>query len=35
LDKINLMKLGIGRNILDKETEAKLLASEPSLKAEI
>ena len=34
-DKINLMKMGIGQGLLDKETEAKLIASEPSLDREL
>lgn len=29
------MRLGVGKNLLDPETEAKLLASEPRMEAEI
>ena len=35
VDKINLMKMGIGRGILDRETEQHLLATEPSLDPDI
>ena len=35
VDKINLMKMGIGRGILDRETEQQLLATEPSMDSEI
>lgn len=34
-DKINLIRLGIGKNLLDQETEARLLASEPKMENEI
>lgn len=34
-DKINLLKLGMGKGLFDKDTEAKLLASEPSLEKEL
>ena len=29
------MRLGIGRNLLDPETEAKLIASEPKIEVEL
>ena len=35
VDKINLMKMGIGRGILDRETEQQLLATEPSMDPEL
>jgi hypothetical protein len=34
-DKINLIRLGIGKNLLDHETEAKLIASEPRMDIEV
>jgi hypothetical protein len=34
-DKINLLKIGVGKNMLDPETEAKLLASEPRMELEV
>lgn len=34
-DKINLLRMGAGKNLLDPETEAKLLASEPRLDLEL
>lgn len=34
-DKINLLRLGIGKNLLDPETEARLLSSEPRMENEL
>ena len=34
-DKINLLRLGIGKNLLDPETEAMLLSSEPRIENEL
>ena len=34
-DKVNLLRLGVGKNLLDPETEAKLLASEPRMEVEL
>jgi hypothetical protein len=34
-DKVNLLRLGVGKNLLDPETEAKLLASEPRMEVEV
>lgn len=33
-DKVNLLRMGIGRGILDEQTEAYLLSSEPSMEKE-
>jgi hypothetical protein len=33
-DKVALLKVGIGKHLLEPETEAKLLASEPRLELE-
>ena len=35
IDKINLIKMGIGRGVLEKETEQKLMAELPSLENEL
>lgn len=35
IDKINLIKMGIGRGVLEKDTEAKLLSEQPSLENEL
>ena len=32
---MNLIRLGVGKNLLDPETEAKLMASEPRMEIEI
>jgi hypothetical protein len=34
-DKINLIRVGVGKNLLDPETEARLIASEPRLDLEL
>ena len=34
-DKINLLRLGVGKNLLDHDTESKLLASEPRMEIEL
>ena len=34
-DKISLLRVGVGKNLLDPETEARLLASEPRLDLEL
>ena len=34
-DKLALLRLGVGKHLLDPETEAKLMASEPRLDLEI
>ena len=34
-DKINLLRVGVGKNLLDPETEARLIASEPRLDLEL
>lgn len=34
-DKISLLRVGVGKNLLDPETEARLLASEPRLDLEM
>lgn len=34
-DKIALLRVGVGKNLLDPETEARLLASEPRLEMEL
>lgn len=34
-DKISLLRMGVGKNLLDPETEARLLASEPRLDLEL
>lgn len=34
-DKITLLRLGIAKNLLDPETEAKLVASEPRWEKEV
>jgi len=35
IDKINLIKMGIGKGILERDTEAMLLAEQPSLESEL
>jgi len=34
-DKVNLIRMGVGKGLLDSETEAKLIASEPKMELEI
>lgn len=34
-DKVSLLRVGVGRNLLDPETEARLIASEPRLDLEL
>ena len=34
-DKIALLRMGVGQNLLDPTTEARLLASEPQLSLEL
>jgi len=33
-DKISLLRMGVGKHLLDPETEARLLATEPRLELE-
>jgi hypothetical protein len=35
IDKINLIKMGIGKGILERDTEAKLLSETPSIENEL
>ena len=34
-DKLNLLRLGVGRGLLEPETGAKLIATEPRMEAEV
>ena len=34
-DKINLLRVGVGKNLLEPETEARLIATEPRLDLEL
>jgi hypothetical protein len=34
-DKVGLLRVGVGKHLLDPETEARLLASEPGLDLEL